>query len=389
MNAFIDVEPIEQVLELVKYTGSLLADQPTFVVDCEAKISAGQVTEVLDTLITNSHAYYKGTKDIESIFNSMSRLLCAPDHYTTGLVKTLADALASEAITGHEAARMKVLCNLFNYLDRTSSSRFDLYYNLLILAGRTGAIDALKSQFSQIDQWVVDWSISTEQARTLYRTVHNVCGTAGEGSLGCTFLMKLLQTYDSDEGDLTDDVQALAAQLIKQTLGDPNVYDVEELFSLKAVTQLESQPVHKLLTVFMKASLADFRAWTAEYPEGLAGFGLDEVELTRKARLLSLAKLAAEQRVVDFAKICEELDIPETEVEVWIIDVIRVGLIEAKVDQVKSQLLVSRSTHGTFETEAWTELKDQLTDWRTNIVSCQKVLHEVMRRMTALPAASK
>ena len=50
------------MLELVKYTGSLLADQPTFVVDCEAKISAGQVTEVLDTLITNSHAYYKGTK---------------------------------------------------------------------------------------------------------------------------------------------------------------------------------------------------------------------------------------------------------------------------------------------------------------------------------------
>jgi hypothetical protein len=44
-----------------------------------------------------------------------------------GLVQRLSSALASEAVTGDELKRMKVLGNVFNNLDQSSPSRFDAY----------------------------------------------------------------------------------------------------------------------------------------------------------------------------------------------------------------------------------------------------------------------
>lgn len=197
MNAFIDLEDNDQVLELVKYTAALLgADGEGFDSACSALVQEGKVAEVLEQLIKKSDAYYGGDKDVESIFNMISRLLFTQKS-VGGLVKDLSAALASEAVSGHEIVRMKVLGNLFNNLPRESSSRFDAYINLLSLAGRAGRISAVTGQFDKIENWISEWQISQEQVRVLYRKIHSILFAAGKGRQSSIYLVKLLETYVS------------------------------------------------------------------------------------------------------------------------------------------------------------------------------------------------
>lgn len=139
--------------------------------------------------------------DIESIFNSISRLLCVykPEE-SVALVQALSAALASEAHTGHEQIRMKVLGNLFNNLEKHSPSRFDVFLNLMSLAGRAGLLDALTSQFPKIETWIREWNITISQTRTLYRKAYEVSLAAGKGKDGLEFLKKVLQTFEDEEG---------------------------------------------------------------------------------------------------------------------------------------------------------------------------------------------
>ena len=48
----------------------------------------------------------------------------------------------------------------------------------------------------------------------------------------------------------------------------------------------------------------------------------------------------------------------------WLIDVIRAGLVEGKLSQARQELLVHRSKYRTFGKAEWEELDSRLEDWK-------------------------
>ena len=50
--------------------------------------------------------------------------------------------------------------------------------------------------------------------------------------------------------------------------------------------------------------------------------------------------------------------------ELWLIDIIRAGLVEGKLSQARQELLVHRSTYRTFGKEEWEELEARLDEWK-------------------------
>ena len=72
---------------------------------------------------------------------------------------------------------------------------------------------------------------------------------------------------------------------------------------------------------------------------------------------------------MSYDKIASALDIPKEDVEVWLIDVIRAGLVEGKLSQARQELLVHRSTYRTFGKEEWVELDSRLEDWKVALES--------------------
>jgi translation initiation factor 3 subunit M len=92
---------------------------------------------------------------------------------------------------------------------------------------------------------------------------------------------------------------------------------------------------------------------------------IDESKAERKIRLLTLATLSnTPSRTLPYSKIVSSLDIPEDDVEVWLIDIIRAGLVEGKLSQARQELLVHRTMYRTFARSEWEDLEARLEDWK-------------------------
>lgn len=388
MNAFIDLSKEEQLVDLVNYTGTLLEDS-TFAPRLTPLIAAGQDAEVLDELIQQSNVYYKSGKDIESLFNSISRLICmVKPEQSAALVRKLTSALASDDIAGHEPTRLKILGTLFNNLEVASPSRYDTFLNLLSLIARTGSVSSISSQLPKLDAWIPDWHITVDQTRVLYKKLVDVLKACRQNKLSSEVLIKYIATFNGATSDAYAAVKADAVNLISQVLVDSETFEFNNILALGAVQQLKTEKIFELLSLFAAGSFTRYLAFQQANSAWLTASGISEDALSQKVRLLTLSALFAAQSEVSYATIATTLAVPETEVERWVIDVIRAGLVEAKVDQVHQKVLVSRSTHTKFDRAEWELVKERLHAWTKHISEVQKVLNGVKAQARPQPVAT-
>lgn len=97
--------------------------------------------------------------------------------------------------------------------------------------------------------------------------------------------------------------------------------------------------------------------------------GIEHSIAFRKIRLLTLASLAssAPNRELPYSVIARRLHIPSEEVELWVIDVIRAGLVEGKLSQLNQTFLIHRSTYRSFGKQEWEEVGLRLDTWRQSL----------------------
>lgn len=136
------------------------------------------------------------------------------------------------------------------------------------------------------------------------------------------------------------------------------------LFQIQSLT-------FELLKIFVGGSTADFQSFAASHPQELSRLSLSHDELLHKIRLLDLADLCALSISADvgYSSIAQTLKIDESEVEVWVIDVIRAGLVSGKLSQVNDAFRVYKSTHRQFGKQQWQQLEQRLVQWQTSITS--------------------
>ena len=94
-------------------------------------------------------------------------------------------------------------------------------------------------------------------------------------------------------------------------------------------------------------------------------------------RLLTLASLSAQSaqsRTIPYAQIAKALDIPAGNVEMWVIDCIRSGLVEGKLSQQKQEFLIHRSTYRVFGDNQWREVANRLETWRASLTNVLQVI---------------
>ena len=109
----------------------------------------------------------------------------------------------------------------------------------------------------------------------------------------------------------------------------------------------------------------------------IAALGLDEAAIARKVRLLQLSNLCSASTTLPFAEISAALGVSVDDVEAWMIDIIRCGLVEARVDQVNARVIVNRSAAAEFDGTQWALLRDKLSQWKQSIGQCTEVLSSV------------
>eukprot|EP00579_Thalassiosira_antarctica_P008640 CAMPEP_0201884726 /NCGR_PEP_ID=MMETSP0902-20130614/17520_1 /ASSEMBLY_ACC=CAM_ASM_000551 /TAXON_ID=420261 /ORGANISM="Thalassiosira antarctica, Strain CCMP982" /LENGTH=448 /DNA_ID=CAMNT_0048413733 /DNA_START=139 /DNA_END=1485 /DNA_ORIENTATION=+ len=187
-----------------------------------------------------------------------------------------------------------------------------------------------------------------------------------------TYMLLFLETY-KDASKLDAKATSYAREASIYAIREPiNLFSTQRrILTLPAVSALQkSQPaLYDLLKIFMEGKLQDYRDFTA-MPDKMtvfATFKINEDQCMKNMCLLSLVSLAGEHEEIPYSAIASTLNVPEDNVEQWVIRAVSSGLMEAKMDQLRKVVLVERCAVRQFGKKEWGALKVRLDTWKANV----------------------
>jgi translation initiation factor 3 subunit M len=206
-----------------------------------------------------------------------------------------------------------------------------------------------------------------------------VAEDAGESDEAYHYLLQTLRTFSADEAS-NNDARDLSVKALKSALSNPSHFDFQDLIDLDSIQALKkSDPNYTdLLDIFHSEQLDDYNDFRDQHDGWVEEQGLDTSNLYRKMRLLTLTSLAAstQSRSLPYQHIAKALQIPAEDVEMWVIDVIRAGLVEGKLSQLNQTFLIHRATYRVFAERQWTEVLGRLDTWKTSLERVLSVVRQ-------------
>lgn len=288
----------------------------------------------------------------------------------------LSKPIASSPQFGPSLA-ISILSTIFNTLGDTDSSRFHVLLAIVAVirqAASAAAFEALKPQLTaQLPAWLSAWELDDEETQRLHLAVVDAAQAAGDQELAQTHIIQALQTIPAAQAAAPAS-RDLAVRALTAALTHPAVFDFTPLTASDAVQALRASDatLFELLEVFTADTLDAYEAFVQSTPLATISGGVlaDAGDaLQTKMRLLTLASLAAStpSRSLPYATIASSLRVPDADVEKWVIDTIRAGLVEGKLSQLRSELLVHRATYRVFGEKQWAEVQGRLMVWRRSL----------------------
>lgn len=269
------------------------------------------------------------------------------------------------------------LTNVFNMLKPDNEVRYHVYMAIVKFVKQHGMYEYLKKYRKKLELWVRQWEIDEEDERKLYEEIAEVALESGDSEDYYQWILKAIRTLEDDDVK-SEEAQRLSLRALKSALMSPTHYSFTDLMVLPAVQALaDSHPVYfELLEIFAEKDLEDYNDFNEEHDGFIEKEKLDTDKLHYKMRLLTFASLAASNtsREVPYKNISKALQIPEEDIEMWTINVIRSGLVEGKLSQQRKVFLVHLPFNRVFGEKQWRELQQRIDSWRTTIKSVQTVL---------------
>ncbi|KAJ3145771.1 hypothetical protein HDU86_000638 [Geranomyces michiganensis] len=308
-------------------------------------------------------------KDMEALYNLLIALIndAKPDEVPALVTTIVQPIVKSSAERAH--SKLRILSNLYNSFDATNPVRYDIFVAIVTYAAQADEVEIVVPQLAAIDSWIAEWGVTADKSRALYLLISEKLGeTENFKREAYEFLLKYLSTFDGD-AKAAAAAKDHALRAIMSAISIPTVLAFDELHKLAAVQALKSTKHFELLTIFLEGSLKQYQDFVKANPKFISENDLSEEDCQSKMRLLSFASLAASnvQGEVPYATIASALDVPVEDVEVWVINTIRAGLVDAKMNQLKQTVVISRSVHRVFTDAEWKTLQARLEAWRVNL----------------------
>jgi translation initiation factor 3 subunit M len=342
--------------------------------------------EVLSKLVAASQALSTvSEKEYTAASNLMIHLVLQaadPKKYLPGLCSTFSKPPANSPVHG-PGLSLNALTTVFNLLDSADPVRARVFMEILKVVKTHGMYESLRPYMDKVATWIEDWEdVGEEYQRKLYEEVAEVALEADEQEQGYEFILKALRSFDADDKEdlSSEDAQRLSLRAVRMALLSPTHFLFQDLRAIPTIQALsDTQPVYsQLLDIFAEQDLEDYNDFNDEHTGWVEEQKLDHDKLHRKMRLLTFASLAAAtpSRELEYARIVKALQIPEEEVERWVIDVIRAGLVEGKLSQQRNMFLIHKVTYRVFGQKQYQELSARVDHWKTTLQNVLGVLHQ-------------
>ncbi|KAI9681642.1 MAG: hypothetical protein M1829_000841 [Trizodia sp. TS-e1964] len=348
--------------------------------EVNALLEKGQKDLCLKQLVLGSAVLNAAPeKEFIAAYNLLLHLISqAPEieKYLAKVCANLSKPLTSSPANGAGLA-LSILTTIFNILAPDNETRHHVFKEILKHVKKNGMFETLKSQLKNLDQWIEEWDIDDEEQRELFLEIAEAAQESGEESQCYTYLLRALRTYDLKESS-TAEASKLALRALTSALLQPLHFDFHDLTTLDSIQSLKNtHPTHfELLEIFDSENLDDYDDFRDEHDGFVEENNLDNTILYRKMRLLTLASLAAAtpSRALPYARIAKALRVSAADVEMWVIDVVRAGLVEGKLSQLNQTFLIHRATYRSFGVKQWQEVASRLATWRESLVGVLEVV---------------
>lgn len=327
------------------------------------------------------HLLIEGRAEFIAAYNLLVHLIQQSPHVNTYL-QPICRNLSSDVSSSPNrfGLALSVLGTIFNVLQSTDRIRLPVFSAILDVIAKSSNYDLLRPYLPQVDQWLAEWQADATQQRQLYLRISQVAKADGEQEEALEYLIKALRTVASADAS-GDEARKLSIEALKSAISSPTHYDFQDITSLDSVQSLRnSDPVYyQLLEISTAEMLDDYVDFKDEHSGWIDEQDLDDNVLTRKMRHLTLASLAAsagQARSIPYSTITKALQIPKEDLEMWVIDVIRAGLVEGKLSQLNQTFLIHRSTYRVFRENQWREVAGRLEMWRTSLIGVLGVIRQ-------------
>ncbi|ETS87722.1 Eukaryotic translation initiation factor 3 subunit M [Pestalotiopsis fici W106-1] len=370
-----------------------MADYVNVGAEVKPLIEKDQQDEVLKKIIIASTALNSvPEREFSAAYNLLVYLVLQsknPNMFLSRVCDNLSKPITTSPQNGPGLA-LGALTNIFNMTKPDDQTRYHVFLAIVKFTINNGTFEQLKKYLPKLESWVQQWDIDEEDERKLYELISQAASQAGDDKTSYEYILKAVRTFD-DEDNKTEEAQKLTLRAVKSALLSSTHFDFSDLLAISAVSALqESQPTwYDLLMIFAEKDLEDYKQFDEEHAGFLEKENLDADKLNRKMRLLTFASLAAAEsksREIPYAKISEALSIPEEDIELWTIDVIRAGLVEGKLSQRQKVFLVHRAWYRVFGEKQWRELSDRVDGWASTL---KDVAQALRREQANVEAARK
>ncbi|KAL1953001.1 hypothetical protein VTO42DRAFT_3772 [Malbranchea cinnamomea] len=277
---------------------------------------------------------------------------------------------------------LSILSTIFNTLPVDDEGRYHVFLAILGAIRKTPstlAFDALKTQLkNQLPTWLSQWELDEEHLQKLHLAVADTAEQVGDKEFSYEHLVAALRAIPPAEAS-SQAARELAVRTLTAALTYPFVFDFTPLAANDAIQALRSTDTQlfELLEVFTADTLDAYEEFIESTPlSSINDLASHADVLLTKMRLLTLASLAAStpSRALPYDAIASALRIPREDVEMWVIDTIRAGLVEGKLSQLKGEFLVHRATYRVFGERQWAEVQGRLMVWRRSLENVLNVV---------------
>lgn len=404
----VEISDEDTFLAVTNYISNLLNDgQPKtalaetpgsrFAADCRNLLDEGKTEQFITRLVSQVDVVYSkaNEKDAETCSNVMIHLVSKLE--TSQVVSAALQVGKAIAKNPQErgAEKLQALLSLYANCPTAASQYVVLVVTVeFAKANKALAQVLLPSLKGKAEEWVKAWKLPDLQARDLFLALASFMKVVGDKASTRESLKLLTLALSLTRGDDAKglaEVKPYAIQAAQEFIRAPDIFQCD-LFTLPAVQQLEKDAaqggLYKLLSAMLAGDLAAFKAAASGALLEQVGVGPDAaIAKMRTMALLALANSAAHDWV-SYDQVKAALDIPESQVESWVVLAIGRKLLEAKMDQPGRRLAISRATQATFGPPEWARLKQQLAAWKDSMagVVAMAAQHKAAAAPRGVPA---
>lgn len=320
------------------------------------------------------------------------RRRCAMD---AALVSRLSEGLLQGDGNQFAQVRLRCMALLYNSVEESDgNARFSLLLATIQLADTVGLVaQIVHSVLPRIDSFLRTWKTPVAQRKKLYGTACDALRKQPQLAADAfNYHVKLLTLYNRDEASELNSVKTQAINIIVDAIKLPKLFRFDTLLDLDAVRHLRDDSdadlnrLYELICIFVRDDLASFRAFLDQYGHVLKRFDIDDQVAVTKMRLLTFASLGIDSQDLTYGMIAKALNIEEADVEHWVIKAISSGLVDAKINQLKSSVAIYRSTQRTFTREEWLPLSERINIWKQNVGDLLVALEETKSNASSAAA---